>query len=81
MNIMVRTIKLFAKIYMDNIVIRFRFFDNHISHSRVIFEIFIKNNISIKSIKMLLKSSSVTLLDQKVNALILSTIKQKFKTL
>ena len=63
------------------ILCRFRFFDDYITHFRVIFEIFSKYNISIELIKMFLKYFNVTFLEQKINPLSLSTIEERLKVL
>ena len=51
----------------------------HLKHFRIIFKLFVKLNISIKSIKIFLVCSNVILLNQKIKALDFSTIKERFE--
>ena len=81
MNIIFQTMKHFAKAYIDDVVIRFKSFNEHLMHFQTIFEMFSKCNIFIKSIKVFLKYLDVTLFDQKVNALNLSITKDRFKVI
>ena len=69
----------FARAYIDDIVIFFRFLEKQISHLKCIFKFMTRNNISVNSLKTFLNFSFVTLLKQHVNSLNLSTNKKKIK--
>ena len=71
----------FVKTFINDIVIKSRFFSDHIIHFRSIFKIFSKLNISIKLIKVFLNYSNVVLLRQRIDALKLSTTKEKLKVI
>ena len=70
----------FARAYIDDIVIFFKFMNEHISHLKYIFKFMLENNISINFVKTFLNFSFVTLLEQHVNSLSLSIDKEKIKT-
>ena len=80
-NQILRHVCHFAKIFIDEIVIKSRFFSNHIIHFRSIFKEFSRLNISIKLIKVFLNYLNVVLLRQRVDALKLSTTKKKLKVM
>ena len=69
----------FVKIYIDDIVIYFKILKKHVVHLREIFDIFIVNNIFIKSQKIFVEYFIVYLLNQKMNFLELITIEKKLK--
>jgi len=71
----------FARVYVDNIVIFFKFLKKHILHLRQIFDILAINNISIKSKKVFLEYFTVRLLDQKIDSLDLFIFEKKLKTI
>lgn len=79
MNHILKNVRHFAKAFIDDIVIKFRSFNDHVAHLRKIFSIFCKFNISIKSTKVFLNYSNVVLLRQRVNVLRLSTTDEKLK--
>ena len=81
MNTLLRQFQSFAKIYIDDIMIRSKSLNEHIFHLRQIFLLFVKKNIDLNSIKIFLSYSKVTLLRQKVNALDLSIIENRIKAL
>ena len=72
---------IFAKIYIDDIIIKSKNMRKHMLHFRTVFKLFNKLNISIKSIKIFIVYSDVVLLKQKVNALNLIIIKEKLKAI
>ena len=74
-----RSCRHFARVYIDDIVIFFKSLEKHISHLKCIFKFMTKNNILINFFKTFLKFSFVTLLEQHVNFLNLSTNKKKSK--
>ena len=78
---MLRSHKHFAKIYIDDIVVFSKSFNEHFNHFREIFAIFFENNIFINSKKAYIDYSFVNLFEQHVNSLKLITNEQKFKTI
>ena len=80
MNILLRQLQ-FAKAYIDDIVIRSKFLTEHINHLRQLFRLFVIKNIDLNFVKVFLDYPKVTLLRQKVNALDLSIIENRIKTL
>jgi len=76
-----RVYRAFARVYVDNIVIFFKFLKKHILHLRQIFDILAINNISIKSKKVFLEYFTVRLLDQKIDSLDLFIFEKKLKTI
>ena len=81
MNIILRGVKNFSKTYVDDIMIRFKLFDDHIDHLRQIFEIFTKYNTFIKSTKIFLEYFDVVLLRQRINALKLIITEERLRTI
>lgn len=79
MNTILRDFRTFVKVYIDDVVIKSRFLKDHLKHLRIIFQLFVKLNIVIKSIKIFLKYSSVSLLKQRVNVLNLFTTEKRLK--
>ena len=71
----------FVKIYIDDIVIYFKTLKKHVVYLREIFDIFIVNNIFIKSQKIFVEYFIVYLLNQKMNSLELTTIEKKLKVI
>ena len=81
MNILLRQLKHFAKIYIDDIIVRFRSLAKHIDYLRQLFILFVRKNIELNLIKIFLDYSKVILLEQRVNVFDLSTTKERLKTL
>ena len=80
MNIFLRNFA-FAKLYIDDIVIRFKSIQKHLRHFRTIFELLTKVNIFIKFIKIFIAYFDVIFFNQKINALELLTIKKRLKVI
>ena len=80
-NRFLRLQRRFVKIYVNDIVIFFKTKKKHEKHLREIFEILTKNNISIKSTKIFINYSSISLLSQKVDFFDFVTAKEKLKTI
>ena len=80
MNILLRQLQ-FAKVYIDDTVIRSKFLTEHINHLRQLFRLFVIKNIDLNFVKVFLEYSKVTLLEQRVNALDLSIIEDRIKAL
>ena len=72
---------IFAKIYIDNIIIKSKSMRKHMIHFRTVFKLFNKLNISIKSIKIFIVYSDVVLLKQKINVLNFTTTKERLKAI
>lgn len=70
----------FARAYIDDIVISFEIFENHLLHFREIFQVLIENNFFINSRKLFLNYSSINLLNQHVTFSKLFTDEKKLKT-
>lgn len=79
MKTIFRSVKEFAKIFIDDIVIRSKFFDDYMTHVRAILEIFTKYNIFIKSTKVVLNYFDVVLFKQRINALEFIITKKRLK--
>ena len=80
-NHILRKVRHFVKTFIDDIVTKSRFFNEHFAHLRSIFKILLKYNISIKLTKMFSEYLNVVLLKQRVNALRLSTTNKKLKVI
>ena len=78
---LLREYREFVRTYMNDIVIFNKTFDEHLSHLDIIFQLFKRMNIVIKSIKTYLNYSSIALLDQKMNSLGFITIEEKLKAI
>lgn len=72
MNCILKNVRHFATTFIDDRIIKSRFFDERFAYLRIIFGIFSKLNVSIKSTKIFFDCLNVILLEQKVNALKLS---------
>lgn len=70
-----------VRAYIDNIVYNARLIPYLLNKLRVLFEIFLHYNISIKPIKLFLNYLNVGLLRQKVNSLGLTTSDKKLKAI
>lgn len=71
----------FVKAFINDIVIKSKFFNEHFVHFRNVFRIFSRFNIFIKSTKVLFNYLNLIHLRQKVNALSLFITKGKLKTI
>ena len=76
-NHILKKVRHFVKTFINDIVIKSQFFDEHLTHLRSIFQIFSKINIFIKSIKVFLIYLNENLLNQKINVLKLSITNEK----
>jgi hypothetical protein len=70
---------IFVKIFIDDIIIFFKNFDNHFAYLKKMFFIFITNKISINLKKTFLNYAFVQLLNQRVDSFELSTNEKKLK--
>ena len=78
---LLRDYKVYARAYIDDVVIYSETLEEHVKHLRAIFGLFAKFNISINSKKAFLGYPSVNLLGQKVDSLGLSTSDEKLKAI
>ena len=76
---LLRKYREFVRTYMNDIVIFNKTFDEHLFHLNIIFQLFKRMNIVIKSIKTYLNYFSIVLLNQKMNSLNFITIEKKLK--
>ena len=78
---LLREYREFVRTYMNDIVIFNKTFDEHLFYLNIIFQLFKRMNIVIKSIKTYLNYFSIALLDQKINSLNFITIEKKLKVI
>lgn len=76
-----RSVRDWARAYVDNIICRARSLDDLLSKLCILFEIFVAYNISIKPTKTFLNYPNVGLLGQEVNTLGLTTAKKKLNAI
>ena len=76
-NQMLRSYREFSKIYINDIIIFFKTFNEHVKHLRQIFRLFQQKRVNLTFIKSFLNYSFITLLNQRVNNLNLSISKKK----
>ena len=69
----------FVKIFVDDIVIYFKIFNEHKNYFRKIFDMSKINNIFVKSKKNFIDYFTIHLLNQKINFLNFITIEEKLK--
>ena len=72
-------IKIFIKIYIDDIVIEMKFLTKYLFNLRSLFQFFVKYNISILLNKIFLNYFNVNLLKRRVDSFELIIIKNKFE--
>ena len=80
-NRLLRMQKIFARVYIDDIVIFSYIKKKHETHLREIFVVLTNNNIFIKLTKIYLNYSNVVLFDQKMNSLKFVIFEKKLKTI
>ena len=71
----------FTKAYIDNVMIHSLTLEEHLTHLRTIFKLFLQLRIFIKSIKAFLGYPDVHLLRQWVNSFSLTTTEEKLKAI
>jgi hypothetical protein len=81
MNILLNDLRKFVRVYINDIICRSKSFVEHLKHLRVLFRIFLRKKIIINSLKTFLNYQSVILLEQRVNALELTTAEKKLKAI
>lgn len=80
-NILLNDLRKFVRVYIDDIICRFKTFEKHLRHLRILFQIFLRKEITINSLKTFLRYQSVILLEQRVNALELIIVEEKLKAI
>ena len=73
--------KLFIKVYVDDIVIEAKSFADYLSNLRLLFELFVKYNISIFLIKIFLNYFNINLLNRRVDLFDLVIAKNKLEAI
>jgi hypothetical protein len=81
MNRILRPHKAYIKAYIDNIIIFFKTFEDHIEHLDKIFELFDKIGIILKNFKVFLDYPSIILLRQRVDGLEILYSKDRITTI
>ena len=76
-NKLLRSYKVFAKAYVNDIIIHFDTLSEHITHLRILFKMFRRKRISLTTIKSFLTYLSIILLKQRVDNLNMFTIAKK----
>lgn len=76
-----RPCRAFARAYVDDIVIFLRSLDEHLTHLRQVLKTLNSYNISLKPSKAYIGYPSVQLLGQRVDALGLTTAKEKLEAI
>ena len=77
MNKTLRDFKNFCRVYIDNIVLFFKIFDDHVEYFRRLFVklVELRNILNLK--KTFLNYSNITLLEQKIDVFDFSTIEKR----
>ncbi len=81
MNQILHTFHIFVHIYVDDIIIFLKILKKHIQHLHQMFSLFSELDITLKLCKFYLEYSNITLLEQHVNILNLTTEKKKMKVI
>ena len=76
-----REVRAWARAYVDDIICEARSFSDLLEKLRILFDIFLEYNISIKSTKSFLNYPDVGLLGQRVNSLGLTTSEEKLRAI
>jgi hypothetical protein len=76
-NLMLKDLREFVRIYMNDIMIFFKNLEDHLMHLRQIFKRLQNYNVTLNSKKVFLEYLSIVLFDQIVNALNLMTAEKK----
>jgi hypothetical protein len=76
-NLMLKDLRIFAKAYMNDIVIFSKILNDHLEHLRQMFKRFQDYNVVLNSKKVFLEYSFIVLLKQIVDVLKLTTAKEK----
>ena len=77
MNKTLRDFKNFCRVYIDDIVLFFKTFDDHVEHFRRLFVKLVELRITFNLKKTFLNYFSITLLEQKIDVFDFSTIEKR----
>ena len=77
MNKLLDDFKNFCRVYIDDIVLFFKIFNEHVEHFRRLFVKLVELRIILNFEKTFLNYSSITLLEQKIDVFDLSTIQKR----
>ena len=80
-DVMLRSHRAFARAYVNDVMIFFNFLKEHLRHLNKIFKLFQHMNVAVKTSKIYLEYSFITLLNQKMNNLEFITTKNKLATI
>ena len=80
-DIILREVRTWAWAYVDDIICKTRSLSNLLKKLRILFEIFLKYNISIKPTKSFFNNPDVGLLGQRVNSLDFTTLEEKLQAI
>ena len=79
LNAMLKSFKNFVKIYIDDIMMFSKMFNEHLEHFAKIFQFFKNHNISMFFIKSFFSFFDIILLKQRVNSFEMNIMKNKIK--
>ena len=71
--------KVFIKVYIDDVVTGAKSLTKYFLNLRSLFQLFVKHNISISSIKIFFDYSNVNLFKRRINFMRFFTVKDKFE--
>jgi hypothetical protein len=81
MNILLKNLKNFVRVYIDDIICRSKMFEKYLKHLRILFRIFQRKEIIINFLKTFLEYFSVILLERRINVLDLIIAKKKLNAI
>lgn len=81
MNNLLKQYRSFCKMYIDDVIVFSHFMNEHVCHLKMIFSLFAKMNIVLKSTKTYFDYFIIALLKQKINNWDFTTFENKFKTI
>lgn len=81
MNNILKSFRHFLKVYIDDVIVDSNSLKEHLKYLNIAFKVFVKFNITIKSFKVFIDYSNVTLLRQRSNSLEFSISEKKLKTI
>ena len=76
-NKLLRSYKQFVKTYVNDIIVHFKILQKHLKHLRTLFQMFRTKRINLAVTKFFLAYSSITLLNQRIDSLNMSTTVEK----
>ena len=76
-DVMLRSCRVFARAYVNDVIVFFNFLKEHLRYLNEIFKLFQSKNVVLKTIKTYLEYFSISLLDQKIDSLDLTIVENK----